>query len=169
VETFEWLSALDINICLGVDGVALSFILLTASIAPFCVLLSLSAEFSPKNFKKFSVLLILVEFFLILSFSALDLFLFYFAFESVVLPTFLIILLFGSRPRRVLAAYYLFFYTLTGSLLMLVGVLYIQQIGGTTSVLFLKLVSFSKYDQVVLFVLFFCAFASKIPMFPFYI
>lgn len=132
-------------------------------------MLSLSGEFSTKNFKKFSSLLILVEFFLILSFSALDLFLFYFAFESILLPTFSIVLLFGTRARKVLAAYYLFFYTLTGSLLMLAGVLYVQQISGTTSVLFLKLIFFSRHDQIVLFLLFFCAFASKIPMFPFHI
>jgi NADH:ubiquinone oxidoreductase subunit 4 (subunit M) len=52
---------------------------------------------------------------------------------------------------------------------MLTGVLYVQQVCGTTSILFLKLVSFSKHDQIVLFLLFFCAFAAKIPMFPFHI
>jgi proton-translocating NADH-quinone oxidoreductase chain M len=91
---------------------------------------------------------------------------FYIFFESVLIPMFLIIGIWGSRERKILAAYYFFLYTLLGSVLMLLSILYIYYQVGTTDYEVLLTFSFSTLEQKFLWFTFFLAFASKVPMVP---
>jgi NADH:ubiquinone oxidoreductase subunit 4 (subunit M) len=107
-----------------------------------------------------------MEFFLIGVFCVLDLLLFYIFFESVLIPMFLIIGIWGSRERKIKAAYFFFLYTLLGSVLMLLSILYIYYQIGTTDYEILLSFSFSKTEQKILWFTFFLSFASKVPMLP---
>jgi proton-translocating NADH-quinone oxidoreductase chain M len=107
-----------------------------------------------------------MEFFLIGVFCVLDLLLFYIFFESVLIPMFLIIGIWGSRERKIRAAYFFFLYTLLGSVLMLLSILYIYYQIGTTDYEILLSFSFSKTEQKILWFTFFLSFASKVPMLP---
>jgi len=107
-----------------------------------------------------------MELLLLLVFSVLDIFLFYIFFESILIPMYLLIGVWGSRDRKIWAAYLLFFYTLCGSFLMLLGILYIYTITGTSNIEFLLQYIFTTEEQYWLFLAFFLSFASKIPIFP---
>jgi len=103
---------------------------------------------------------------------SLNLLLFYIAFEGALIPMFLIIGIWGSRERKVHAAYYLFFYTLISSIFLLVGIIYIFVIFGTLDIEYLKPAFYQvPHDKVfyTLWVLFFIPFAVKIPMYPFHL
>jgi proton-translocating NADH-quinone oxidoreductase chain M len=102
-------------------------------------------------------------------FSVLDLFLFYIFFEAVLIPMYLIIGVWGSRERKIRAVYLFFYYTLCGSVLMLLGILYIYSVVGTLNLEYILTYNFSKSEQFWLWIAFFISFASKIPMFPFHI
>jgi proton-translocating NADH-quinone oxidoreductase chain M len=110
-----------------------------------------------------------MEAFLIVVFCAMDLLLFYIFFESVLIPMFLIIGIWGSRERKIRAAYMFFLYTLIGSVLMLLGILYIYYTVGTTDYEVLLQFEFSELEQKVLFLAFFASLATKIPMLPVHI
>ena len=110
-----------------------------------------------------------MESLLIVTFSVLDLITFYVFFESILIPMFLLIGIWGSRSRRIRAAYYLFYYTLVGSILMLLGILYIYSKLGTTNYYALVGYPFSDYEQLGLWLLFFIAFSVKMPVVPFHI
>ena len=107
-----------------------------------------------------------MEFFLIGVFSTLDLLLFYIFFESVLIPMYLIVGVFGSRERKIRAAYFFFLYTLLGSVLMLLSILYIYYQVGTTDYEVLLTFIFSKTEQKFLWLSFFGSFATKVPMVP---
>ena len=115
----QWLSFLGINFILGLDGISLFFILLTTFLVPICILAGWKNIIF--NLKGFLLLFLFLEVFLLLIFSVLDLVLFYIFFESVLIPMFLIIGIWGSRERRIKASYFFFIYTLLGSLVMLLG------------------------------------------------
>jgi len=107
-----------------------------------------------------------MEFFLIGVFSILDLLLFYIFFESVLIPMYLIVGVWGSRERKIRAAYFFFLYTLLGSVLMLLSILYIfYQVGSTDYEILLTFI-FSKTEQKFLWLSFFGSFATKVPMVP---
>jgi proton-translocating NADH-quinone oxidoreductase chain M len=110
-----------------------------------------------------------MEFFLIGVFSILDLLLFYIFFESILIPMYLIIVGWGSRERKIRAAYFLFLYTLLGSVLMLLGILYIYYQTGTTDYESLISISLTKVEQKILWLTFFASFATKVPMLPMHI
>jgi len=122
-----------------------------------------------KNFKEYSINLLLIELFLLIIFSVLDLMLFYIFFEAILIPMYLIIGVWGSRERKIRAVYLFFFYTLCGSLLMLIGILYIYNQVGTLNLEYLLAWNFTLTEQIFLWFAFFFSFASKIPMFPFHI
>jgi len=107
-----------------------------------------------------------MEFFLIGVFSILDLLLFYIFFESVLIPMYLIVGVWGSRERKIRAAYFFFLYTLLGSVLMLLSILYIYYQVGTTDYEVLLTFIFSKIEQKLLWLSFFGSFATKVPMVP---
>ena len=107
-----------------------------------------------------------MEFFLIGVFSILDLLLFYIFFESVLIPMYLIVGVWGSRERKIRAAYFFFLYTLLGSVLMLLSILYVYYQVGTTNYEVLLTFIFSKTEQKFLWLSFFGSFATKVPMVP---
>lgn len=167
VSKIYWLSSLNINFILGVDGMGLLFVLLTTLIFPICILSSWSNI--KKNLKEYIILLLLMESLLILVFTTLDLVLFYVFFESILIPMFLMIGIWGSRRRKIRASYLLFFYTLFGSVLMLVAIMSVYAETGTTDYQTLLLFEFDKNKQLFLWLAFFLSFASKIPMVPVHI
>jgi proton-translocating NADH-quinone oxidoreductase chain M len=110
-----------------------------------------------------------MESFLILKFTSLDLLMFYVFFETVLIPIFLIIGIFGPRRRRIRASLLLFFYTLFGSILMLFAILVINLQVGSLDYQLLFLCNFSETKQKFLWLCFFLSFSAKIPMMPFHI
>ena len=164
VTKIYWMSNLNLNITLGIDGISLFFLLLTTMLIPICILLSWSSV--KKDLKEYLIAFLLLEFFLIGVFCILDLLLFYIFFESVLIPMFLIVGVWGSRERKILASYYFFLYTLLGSVIMLLSILYIYYQVGTTDYEMLLAFSFSELEQKFLWFAFFLAFAGKVPMVP---
>ena len=163
----QWLSFLGINFILGLDGISLFFILLTTFLVPICILAGWkNITF---NVKGFLILFLFLEVFLLFIFSVLDLVLFYIFFESVLIPMFLIIGIWGSRERKIKASYFFFIYTLFGSLVMLLGILIILFETGTTNFLTLTGYEFSSDRQLLLWLMFFISFAVKLPIVPFHI
>jgi proton-translocating NADH-quinone oxidoreductase chain M len=164
ITTVFWISNLNLNFILGIDGISLFFTLLTTLLIPICILIS----WNNINYriKEYLISFLLLEFLLIGTFCSLDLLLFYIFFESVLIPMFLIIGIWGSRERKILASYYFFLYTLLGSVLMLLSILYIHYQVGTTDYEILLSFSFSETEQKFLWITFFLAFAAKVPMIP---
>lgn len=164
VTNNTWISILNLNLNLGIDGISLFFVLLTTLLIALCILVSWnSIKF---NLKEYLISFLVMEFFLIGVFCVLDLLLFYIFFESVLIPMFLIIGVWGSRERKIRAAYFFFLYTLFGSVLMLLSILYVYIQAGTTDYEILLTFSFSSLEQSVLWFTFFLSFATKVPMIP---
>ena len=164
VEKFYWISILNINFPIGVDGISLFFILLTTLLIPLCLLASWDTIHI--DLKKYLISFLVMEFFLIGVFCVLDLLLFYIFFESVLIPMFLIIGIWGSRERKIRASYFFFLYTLLGSVLMLLSILYIYYQVGTTDYEVLLTFSFTSLEQKIMWFAFFASFATKVPMVP---
>ena len=156
---------LNFDFAFGFDGISIYFFLLTAFLFFLCVLFIWNEFF----FKEYLICLLTIELLLLLVFSVLDLLLFYVFFEAILIPMFLLIGIWGSRERKLRAAYMLFFYTLFGSVLMLLGILYIYSIVGTLNLEYLLTHQFTFEEQYWLWLAFFLSFASKVPMFPFHI
>ena len=151
----------------GVDGISLFFILLTTFLTPICLL----AGWQSVSFyiKEYCIAFLILESLLIAVFSVLDLFLFYIFFESVLIPMFIIIGVWGSRERKIRAAYQFFLYTLFGSVFMLLAILLIYFQTGTTDLQILYTTEWSESRQLLLWVAFFASFAVKVPMVPVHI
>ena len=162
-----WLPASNLNFSLGVDGISLFLILLTTLLCSLCILSSWDSV--QTNHKEYYSAFLVMEVLLVLVFCVRDLLLFYIFFESVLIPMFVIIGLWGSRERKVRAAYMFFLYTLLGSVLMLLSILYIYSEVGTTDYEALLTHNFSFTEQKILFLAFFASFASKVPMLPVHI
>ena len=162
-----WLPIANINLILGVDGISLFFIILTTLIFPLCLLASWS--FDKGEVKTYLISFLGMEFILLLVFTNLDLLFFYIFFEAVLIPMFLVIGIYGSRERKIRAAYMFFLYTLLGSLFMLIGIVYIYLFSGSTNYETLSVIKFSSYDQKWLWFAFFASFAAKVPMLPVHI
>ena len=159
-----WLNLLNVNLNLGIDGISLFFVLLTTLLIALCLLISWDTI--KLNLKEYLISFLVMEFFLIGVFCVLDLLLFYIFFESVLIPMFLIIGLWGSRERKIRAAYFFFLYTLSGSILMLLAIMYIYLQSGTTDYEILLTFTFSTLEQQILWLTFFFSFATKVPMVP---
>nr|YP_009254723.1 NADH dehydrogenase subunit 4 [Ectocarpus siliculosus]CBJ18022.1 NADH dehydrogenase subunit 4 [Ectocarpus siliculosus] len=167
VVNWLWLPVANINLVLGIDGISLFFVILTTLIFPLCLLASWS--FDKGDIKTYLISFLSMELVLLLVFTNLDLLFFYIFFEAVLIPMFLVIGIYGSRQRKIRAAYMFFLYTLFGSLFMLIGVIYIYLFAGSTNYESLATVSFSNYDQKWLWLAFFASFAAKVPMLPVHI
>ncbi len=161
VENREWLGF--INYKVGIDGISILFVILTTFITPLCII---SVNNTIKNkLKEFLIAILLMETLMIGVFCSLDLVIFYLFFEGGLIPMFLIIGIWGGE-RRVYSAFKFFLYTLLGSVLMLIAIISIYWINGTTDVTELyKLGIDSKY-QNLLWLAFFSSFAVKTPMWP---
>jgi proton-translocating NADH-quinone oxidoreductase chain M len=167
VAELPWLPFANINMYIGIDGISLFFIILTTFLVPACLLVGWSSikTYSKEYFLAFLVL----ESLTIAVFCMLDLLLFYVFFESVLIPMFIIIGVWGSRERKIRAAYQFFLYTLVGSVLMLLAILFIYFQAGTTDLQVLLTTEFSERRQLLLWLAFFCSFAVKVPMVPVHI
>jgi len=113
--------------------------------------------------------LLLIELFLILSFTTIDLFLFCLFFESLIIPMFFIILIWGTRDRRIKALSYFFLYTLFGSIFLIIALFFLYFELHTTSYFALLTHNITTNKQTICWILLFLTFAIKIPMFPFHI
>lgn len=167
VETIRWLPYSNINFYIGIDGISLFFVVLTTFLIPICILVGWS---SIKSYKKeYMIAFLICESFMIAVFSMLDLLLFYVFFESVLIPMFIIIGVWGSRQRKIQAAYQFFLYTLLGSVFMLLAILFIFFQTGTTDLQILLTTEFSERRQILLWIAFFASFSVKVPMVPVHI
>ncbi len=162
VEERVWIKNF-INYKVGVDGISILFILLTTFITPLCIL---SINNSIKNrLSEFLIAVLIMESFMIGVFCSLDLVIFYLFFEAGLIPMFLIIGIWGGA-RRVYSAFKFFLYTLLGSVLMLVAIISIYWITGTTDVVELYKIGIDVKYQNLLWLAFFSSFAVKTPMWP---
>ena len=149
----------------GLDGISLFFFFLSSLLIFLCILFI----WNDPLFKEYAITLLVIELFLLIIFSILDLFLFYVFFEAILIPMYLTIGVWGSRQRKIRAVYLFFFYTLCGSIFMLLGILYIYSLTGSLNLEYLLTWEFTETEQLFLWLAFFFSFASKIPMFPFHI
>jgi proton-translocating NADH-quinone oxidoreductase chain M len=161
-----WLGTSNIHLILGIDGISLFFVILTTFLIPICLLAGWK---SIEKQKEYVIAFLVLEALTLSVFCLLDLFLFYVFFESVLIPMFFIIGIFGSRERKIRAAYQFFLYTLLGSVLMLLGILMIYSQTGTTQVELLYTAEFTEISQIILWLSFFASFAVKVPMVPVHI
>nr|YP_009647058.1 NADH dehydrogenase subunit 4 [Chloropicon mariensis]QBX98703.1 NADH dehydrogenase subunit 4 [Chloropicon mariensis] len=161
-----WLGTSNIYMILGVDGISIFFVILSAFLVPLCLLCGWQ---SIERQKEYVIAFLVLESVMIAVFCLLDLFLFYIFFEAILIPMFFIIGIFGSRERKIRAAYQFFLYTLLGSILMLLGILMIYAQTGTTQVELLYAEEFSELSQIILWLSFFASFAVKVPMVPVHI
>lgn len=162
-----WMKDLNLYYHLGIDGISIYFILLTVFLVPICFISSI--HYIEHKAASFISLFLLMESLIIGVFCALDIFLFYLFFESVLIPMFLIIGIWGSE-NRVYAALKFFLYTFLGSVFMLVALVFIYIATGTANILELQSLvpQFSLFLQQLLFWGFFASFAVKVPMWPFH-
>ena len=164
-EMHSLIKALNCNYHLGIDGISLFFIILTAILTPLCILASWeSIKF---RIKEYMIAFLLLEALVIGVFCALDLLLFYVFFEAMLIPMFLIIGIWGGE-KRVYAAIKFFLYTLAGSLFLLVAIIYIYLHTGELNIpnLYALVPKFSLLEQKLLWIAFFISFAVKVPMWP---
>ena len=163
-ETVPWVPSLGITYSLGVDGISLLFIFLTALLGWICVVASWEAINT--KVKEFMISLLVMQSLMLGVFSAMDLFLFYVFWEAMLIPMYLIIGVWGGK-ERVYAAFKFFLYTLAGSLLFLVGIVVLYFQGGETfDIITLMEGDYSFTVQVWVFLAFLVAFAVKVPMVP---
>ena len=171
VEQHAWISSLGIEYFIGIDGLSLFLVLLTTFLTPLCVLISWN-DIRAK-IKQFYALLLILETGILGVFVAFDLFLFYLFWEVMLIPMYFLIGIWGG-PNRVYAAVKFFLYTIAGSLLMLVAIVFLYnfheaQTGTATFNIFeLYGTNLPPHQQYWLFLAFFVAFAIKVPLFPFH-
>jgi NADH-quinone oxidoreductase subunit M len=162
IEDREWINGI-INYKVGDDGISILLIILTTFINPLCII---SVNNTVKvRLRDFLIAILIMESFMIGVFCALDLVVFYLFFEAGLIPMFLIIGIWGG-PKRVYAAFKFFLYTLLGSVLMLVAIISIYWISGTTDVIKLYELGIDAKYQNLLWLAFFSSFAVKTPMWP---
>lgn len=163
-ETVRWVPELGISYSLGVDGISILFVFLTALLGWICVVASWDAIVT--KVKEFMISILIMQALMLGVFAALDLFLFYVFWEAMLIPMYLIIGVWGGS-NRVYAAFKFFLFTLAGSVLFLVGVLVIYFQGGETfDIPTLMQRDYPFETQVWVFLAFLVAFAVKVPMVP---
>jgi NADH-quinone oxidoreductase subunit M len=162
VEDRDWLIGI-VNYKVGVDGISILFVILTTFITPLCII-SVNNSVK-KRLRDFLIAILIMESFMIGVFCSLDLVIFYLFFEAGLIPMFLIIGIWGG-PKRVYSAFKFFLYTLLGSVLMLVAIISIYWIAGTTDVVKLYELGIDSKYQNLLWLAFFSSFAVKTPMWP---
>ena len=162
IEEKDWISGY-IKFKFGIDGISILFIVLTAFITPICIISCINSV--KARLKEFLIAILVLESFMIGVFCSLDLVIFYLFFEAGLIPMFLIIGIWGG-PRRVYAAFKFFLFTLLGSVLMLVAIITIYWLTGTTDVTEIFAIKIPVQFQYVLWLAFFSSFAVKMPMWP---
>ncbi len=165
IEFHTWFDKFDINYYVGVDGVSIPLILLTTFLVPICLLCSINSI--QNRAKEFVIYFLLLESFIIGVFVSIDLVIFYVFFEAVLIPMFLIIGIWGGE-NRLYATFKFFLYTLAGSVLMLLAIIYIISKVKSGNIELISDFTFDQQIELVLFLCFFASFAVKVPMFPFH-
>jgi NADH-quinone oxidoreductase subunit M len=162
VEKQPWLGG-AITYHMGVDGIALPFVVLTTGLMPVCII----ASWNPiqRRVKEYMIAFLVLETLMVGTFAALDLVLFYVFFEGGLIPMFLIIGVWGG-PRRVYATFKFFLYTLLGSVLMLLAIMAMYWDAGTTDIAVLLHHGFPRSLQTWAWLAFLASFAVKLPMWP---
>ena len=162
VEQHAWIGD-DISYYVGVDGISMLFVVLTAFLMPIVVLASWDAV--QDRVREYMIAFLVLETLMIGVFTALDIFLFYVFFEGGLIPMYLLIGVWGGL-NRIYASFKFFLYTLLGSVLMLIAVMYMYLQAGTTEIPQLMNYSFAVDVQNWLWLAFFASFAVKMPMWP---
>ena len=163
VEKSSWIERFHISYYLGVDGISMWFVVLTAFITVIVVIAAW--EVITERVAQYMAAFLILSGLMIGVFSSLDGLLFYVFFEATLIPMYIIIGVWGG-PNRVYAAFKFFLYTLLGSLLTLVALLYLYFHSGTFEILQWHQVKLSMNEQILIFLAFFMAFAVKVPMWP---
>jgi NADH-quinone oxidoreductase subunit M len=164
VENYSWIGD-TIGYRMGVDGISILFIPLTAVLMPAVILTSWGSVH--KRVREYLIVFLILETFMIGAFATLDLALFYVFFEGTLIPMFLIIGIWGGA-RRIQATYKFFFYSFTGTVLMLVAIMAMFWAAGTLDIQKLLAFRFPPEMQTWLWIGFFASFAVKMPMWPFH-
>ena len=162
-ERADWISGSGNSYHLGVDGISMPFILLSTFLTPLSILASWKSI--THRVRDYMIAFLVLEVMMVGMFASLDMLMFYLFFEGVLIPMFIIIGVWGGA-ERVYAAFKFFLYTLLGSVLMLVCMLVMYQITGTTDIPALAEFAFTPQLQFWLFLGFFASFAVKVPMWP---
>ncbi|MBS0558773.1 MAG: NADH-quinone oxidoreductase subunit M [Proteobacteria bacterium] len=162
-ESVAWLPEFGVGYRMGVDGISVLFVLLSTLLTPICILSAWEAIHT--RVREFMLAFLILETMMVGMFCALDFVVFYVFFEGVLIPMFLIIGVWGG-PRRVYASFKFFLYTLTGSVLMLLALLTMWFVAGTTDIPTLLRTAFPASMQTWLFLAFLASFAVKVPMWP---
>ncbi|HVM85154.1 MAG TPA: NADH-quinone oxidoreductase subunit M [Candidatus Binatia bacterium] len=162
-EKSDWMPTLNIGYRMGVDGISMTFVLLSTLLTPVCILASWEAI--TVRVKEYMIAFLVLETFMVGTFCALDFLAFYVFFEGVLIPMYLIIGVWGG-PRRVYSALKFFLYTLLGSVLMLLAILAMYRQAGTTDIPTLMATHFDPGMQKWLWLAFLASFAVKVPMWP---
>ena len=162
VEEKSWINNF-IKFKLGIDGISILFIVLTTFITPICIISCINSV--KTRVKEFLIAILILETFMIGVFCSLDLVIFYLFFEAGLIPMFLIIGVWGG-PKRVYSAFKFFLFTLLGSVLMLVAIIAIYWLTGTTDITQIYEIKIPKEYQNILWLAFFSSFAVKTPMWP---
>ena len=162
VEEKSWINSF-IKFKLGIDGISILFIVLTTFITPICIISCVNSV--KVRVKEFLIAILILETFMIGVFCSLDLVIFYLFFEAGLIPMFLIIGVWGG-PRRVYSAFKFFLFTLLGSVLMLIAIIVIYWLTGTTDITQIYEIKIPKEYQNLLWLAFFSSFAVKMPMWP---
>ncbi|CAA9236205.1 MAG: NADH-ubiquinone oxidoreductase chain M [uncultured Craurococcus sp.] len=162
-EKLEWLPEFGVGYHMGVDGISVLFVLLSTALTPLCILASWESVTS--RVREYMVAFLVLETMMVGMFCALDFIVFYVFFEAVLIPMFLIIGVWGGA-RRVYAAFKFFLYTLLGSVLMLLAILYLWYNAGTTDIPALFQYQVPRAAQTWIFFAFLASFAVKVPMWP---
>ena len=165
VERMEWMPTFGIQYAVGVDGISILLVLLTAVLCPLCVLASWNSIAT--RVRAFMMLILLVEGAMMVVFTALDAFLFFMMWEVTMIPMYFMIVLWGG-PDRVAAGLKFVLYSLTGSLFLLVGILGLSLQADTFDIQSLAGVAYSPESQLWIFLALFLGFAIKLPMLPFH-
>jgi NADH-quinone oxidoreductase subunit M len=164
VEKLSWIERFNVQYFLGVDGLSFWFVPLTAFITVIVVIAGW--EVITERVNQYMAAFLILSGLMIGVFAALDGLLFYVFFEATLIPMYLIIGIWGG-PNKIYAAFKFFLYTLLGSLLMLVALIYLYvQSGGSFDILVWHKLPLSSGAQTALFFAFFAAFAVKVPMWP---
>ena len=162
-EKLAWLPEFGVGYHMGVDGISVLFVLLSTALTPLCILASW--ESIGTRVREYMIAFLVLETMMVGMFCALDFIVFYVFFEAVLIPMFLIIGVWGGQ-RRVYAAFKFFLYTLLGSVLMLLAILYLWYNAGTTDIPELFEETIPRAAQTLIFFAFLASFAVKVPMWP---
>ncbi len=168
-EIYDWIPSLHIHYHMGIDGISLFLVILTTFLTPLAVLCSWNSIH--EHVKEFFAMLLVLEMGMVGVFCSLDLFLFFLFWEVMLIPMYFLIGIWG-HGRKIYAALKFILYTMLGSILMLVAILWLSRVSGTfdlvaiQSMLSSGQISLSWHTELLMFLAFMLAFAIKVPLFP---